>query len=177
MIFYRYRKSDGLVDIMSESSFPVDNVEYGIIEAPWVNRDSTYKYMVDDEELRQSSAEEMLAFQLKDLKAEKDAIVDRKTNQIISKGFEWDDEVFSLSSAAQLNWGQLYNLRAVKSYPYGVSLKDNSEYAFADEESVAAFYEDLSAAIEDIVESGREIKLAILAAADASALAAIEDNR
>lgn len=177
MSFYRYRKSDGLVDIMSEESFSVDNIEYGIVEAAWVNRSSPYQYMVAGDEFRQASAGEMLAFALADLKLEKNAAVDAKTQKILYNGFEWDDEIFSLSAAAQLNWGQLYMLRAVQGYPCAVSLKDNSEYAFADAESVAAFYEDLVDAIADIVESGREIKLAVLAAADAEALAAVSDER
>lgn len=102
--------------------------------------------------------------------------VDRRTDELISYGFQYNDETFSLSLAAQATWLGLKSLSALLSWPVEVSTLDSNSYSLS-LLNLNAFVGTAAATVQAHLASGRSIKLQINAAQNETELDAIEDNR
>jgi hypothetical protein len=103
--------------------------------------------------------------------------IDARTQALIASGFTFAGHVFSLSTEAQLNWTALYAARDSLTYPLSVTTDDDEEFSAPDAATLAGLCLTALATVKGQVDSGRGLKLAVLAAADASALNAILDAR
>lgn len=88
--------------------------------------------------------------------------VDTKTVHSIKRGFEFDDNVFSLSTSAQLNWNRILVM-----YSFGLlnskielSTKNNQLYVLSSER-VKDFALAYHTAIEQVLKNGRAEKMNI----------------
>jgi hypothetical protein len=114
---------------------------------------------------------------LPDIKAVRCEAIDARTQALIASGFTFAGHVFSLSTEAQLNWTALYAARDSLTYPLSVTTDDDEEFSAPDAASLAGLCLTALASVKGRVDSGRGLKLAVLAAADAAALNAILDVR
>lgn len=102
--------------------------------------------------------------------------IDDKTDELITTGFIYDNETFSTSHHAQMNWNSLRNQTGEYTWPLNISTKDNNTYSLL-QANVPAFWTELIDALADHVDSGRVLKKSIFIAADIAAVDAVVDNR
>lgn len=105
--------------------------------------------------------------------------IDIRTGELISEGFVYGANTFSLSSVAQKNWISLKVMKEAGSitYPLGVSTITNGEYLIADSTIHDVFTIAAFDATKGHVDSGRALKLSAQAAADLAALKLVVDTR
>ena len=119
---------------------------------------------------------------LDELKAKKIAAIDSKTNELISSGFEFDGDSFSMSDAAQRNWCALAAAKAngMVPYPLTISTIDEGCRQITDAETLAAFLAAHLTYQTDNTKplaSGRILKAQVTACENSGAVNAIIDNR
>lgn len=102
--------------------------------------------------------------------------IDRRTQELIRRGFTFDDEQFSLSLNAQLNWLGIKSLSEVLSFPIEVTTIDDGVYNLA-QDDVLPFVATAAATVQAYLESGRALKQLALAAEDHDALDEVVDPR
>ena len=105
------------------------------------------------------------------------ARIDNRTAALIAEGFAFDGHTFSLSYAAQMNWVALYTAKDMASYPVAVTRNDDVAYQLADQAALSTFCLTALAYVQALLSSGRDLKTAIYAASDSSAIDAITDPR
>lgn len=103
--------------------------------------------------------------------------IDLKTETLIAQGFTYDGHVFSLSSEAQINWTNLYQARALFTYPMDATTKDQDAYSIADVATVEAFYQTGLGTVQYHLDGGRVLKVAVKAATTKAEIDAVVDNR
>lgn len=116
------------------------------------------------------------ALTLSDNKASRIIEIDNRTDDIIAVGFPFDNQTFSLSLEAQMNWSGLYTFRSIFSWPMGVTTLTNTTYELA-EESLIPFIVTASTVIATAIGTGRALKIAINAATTQEELDAVVDSR
>ena len=102
--------------------------------------------------------------------------IDIKTATLISVGFTFDGETFSLSANAQRNWDSIKTSKADYSFPLDITAKDNNTYVLTNP-NVQAFWVAARDAVKAPLDSGRILKKAIFDAIDIAAVNAVIDNR
>ena len=118
-------------------------------------------------------------YSLAGLIEEKIVEIDKKTQEIIDKGFSYNGKVFSLSSNAQLNWlglklGDAENLVL---FPVSITTKFDEEYKIIDKDEMKVFYGMGLGYVKSIVDAGRDLKISAKAATSIEELNNIKDNR
>lgn len=102
--------------------------------------------------------------------------VDTKTVQLISGGFTFDGNQFSLSQAAQINWVGLKSLKSLMAWPVNITTLNDGEYALA-QANLDSFIGTGKFVVQSHLDSGRALKSQILATTTIAELDAVEDNR
>lgn len=120
------------------------------------------------------------AMQLDIAKGNKTAAIDARTREIISEGFIYDCAEFSLSVQAQQN---IVGLKVPIdmgwiTFPHKVStMDDNVEYELADATAYYNWYAAATTAIKTPYDSGRALKVQVMACTTVAEVDAIEDTR
>lgn len=88
--------------------------------------------------------------------------IDSETESMILRGFEFDNHVFSLSKAAQLNWNRILSMFSLGllSSKIEISTKNNDVYVLTSEQ-VKPFATAYHNAIESVLKHSRKQKLNI----------------
>jgi len=102
--------------------------------------------------------------------------IDLRTTQLISVGFTYDSNTFSLSTNAQTNWNNLKNNKVDFIWPVEVSTIDNNVYSLALAD-IGTFWENEKDAVNGHLDSGRSLKKSIFDAVDETAIDAVVDTR
>jgi len=102
--------------------------------------------------------------------------IDIRTGELISAGFTFDGENFSLSQNAQLNWVGLKSLETLITFPINVTTKGDGEYSLA-EANLNAFIGAGKAAVQAHLDSGRALKVQVSACVSIAEVNAVADNR
>lgn len=113
---------------------------------------------------------------IQEYKIKKITEVDAKTVQLIGQGFNFDNETFSLSQAAQINWVGLKTLESLLSWPVSITTKSDDEYQLS-QANLDSFIGAGKAVVQTNLDSGRQLKVQINAATTEAELDAIQDNR
>lgn len=105
--------------------------------------------------------------------------IDRKTQEVIGRGFTYDGNTFSLSPNAQSNWNALVSrlLSGKLTFPYNVTTDDDSEYSIQTVQSFNDFIDAVVYVVGYQIYFGRQLKLAIKAATTHEQLDSIVDTR
>jgi hypothetical protein len=119
---------------------------------------------------------------LDEAKAAKIAAIDVRTEELIRRGFTFAGKRFSMSSAAQQNWGNLASGLALGMLPFPmpVSTVDESSHILTSADDLKAFlgaYMLYQADPAQPLGSGRALKERITAAATVAEVEAIVDAR
>ena len=97
---------------------------------------------------------------LEEAKKVKESLIDLKTAQLISAGFEYDGHTFSLSPSARENWDDIWrNSSDISMYPQDpipVSAQDIPEYLLA-KEDVMAFHLVAHDKVKSELDAGRDL--------------------
>lgn len=110
------------------------------------------------------------------LKQDRIVLVDKNTQRLISEGFTFNNEMFSLSQSAQLNWLGIKVLSIGIAWPLEITTKNDTDYLL-EESDLDSFIYSAQIVIQGHIQTGRYIKQQLLDAADETELNAIEDNR
>ena len=102
--------------------------------------------------------------------------IDYKTRNLIASGFIYDGKTFSLSISAQINWNALQNQTIEFTWPVEISTIDNNKYSLI-QANIKAFWVAGKDLVKGHLDSGRNLKVSIIAAIDEIAVDAIIDNR
>jgi len=106
--------------------------------------------------------------------------IDTKTQEIISEGFDFDSQTFSLSLPAQSNWTNIKSNKAdfitLGMFPLQVSTKDSSTY-FLQEIDVDNFYFTALSKVKNAYTSGSSLKKQVFDATTIEELDLVKDNR
>jgi hypothetical protein len=102
--------------------------------------------------------------------------IDKKTEQLISQGASFDNQVFSLSISAQTNWHVLKTLQASFSWPVEISTKNSGAYSLA-EADLNNFVAAMLGTVKARLDSGRVLKVQVNAAQTKQELDSIVDSR
>lgn len=113
---------------------------------------------------------------LAQLKSKKISEIDIKTGELISGGFTFDNEQFSLSLAAQKNWLGLKVLESLVTWPVSVTTITDGEYSLS-QANLIPFMGTGQATLQANLNSGRALKIQINQAVDKEAVNAITDGR
>jgi hypothetical protein len=124
-----------------------------------------------------TDAQLLAADVLPGVKAARCDLIDARTQAIVAGGFTFAGQVFSLSTGAQLNWTALYAARDAMTYPLGVTTANDGQFSAPDSATLASLCLTALATVKGALDSGRALKLAVLAATDAAAVAAVVDSR
>lgn len=113
------------------------------------------------------------------VKEKKNKEIDQRTVELISDGFTYDGEQFSLSIEAQSNWDGLeYCVKeGYLTPPTDVSTINDGEYILADASGVHAFYQTAVGTKKARLDSGRALKQQVNDCDSITGVLAIEDNR
>jgi len=114
--------------------------------------------------------------ELEQAKIVKKKAIDDRTDQLIEEGFVYDNETFSFSKGAQLNWIGLEVKKSSLTWPVNVSTKENGEYSLA-QADLGAFTDVGMATKQAHLDSGRALKQSVNSATTVAAVEAVEDNR
>lgn len=99
--------------------------------------------------------------------------IDKKTKELISAGFTYDSETFSMSEQAQLNWKDLVNNT---SWPKDISTLDHNTYSLT-EANKDSFLTAYRAERDGLLDSGRDLQKSIFDATTKAEVDAVVDNR
>jgi len=112
-------------------------------------------------------------------KANKNLLIDNRTQELISQGFVYNGSTFSLSSNAQTNWIGLKQASSLGliSFPYDVTTKDDLQHSIIDEADLTAFYATGLGTKSAHVASGRALKILVNAETTIEGVDSIVDNR
>lgn len=113
---------------------------------------------------------------LDDNKKRKIQEIDKKTTEIISRGFIFDGHAFSLSLAAQLNWSGLVTLESLLTWPMTITTIDDGAYSLS-QANLLYFIGTGKNLITSTLDSGRTLKIAINSSTTQEELNAIIDSR
>lgn len=102
--------------------------------------------------------------------------VDRRTQEIISNGFTFDSNQFSLSIEAQINWSGLVTLESLLTWPMTITTKVDGSYLLA-QSDLLYFIGTGKTVITTTLDSGRTLKISINNATTQAELDAIVDSR
>jgi hypothetical protein len=102
--------------------------------------------------------------------------IDKRTQDIIAEGFEFDSHQFSLSLNAQINWSGLLTLQSMLTWPMAVTTFDDNEYVL-ELSNLPSFIATGKAVILNAINTGRAIKVQVNAATTLEELNAIVDTR
>lgn len=88
------------------------------------------------------------------------ADIDRKTKEVVERGFQHDGQTFSLSQEAQANWTRIkiIQLSGTLVFPVTVSTMNSDLYDIVDEPSMLAFFTALDTAIVTALAQGRALR-------------------
>lgn len=111
------------------------------------------------------------------LKTSKIAVIDAKTQELISQGFTYDSQEFSLELRDIAVWTNLMVSRTNLTYPFTVMTKNNQAYVFATSVDVEQFYQGGFDAAQAHYDSDRGLKLQVNAATTSAEIDAIADTR
>ena len=114
---------------------------------------------------------------LADYKENKKLGIDANTGVLILQGCLFEGVVFSMSSNAQRNWTALDTVRDELTYPFPVSLKDDSEFIFTDVTHYHTFSMTAMGTANAHYTSGRTLKMQIDSATTKAEVDAVEDTR
>jgi hypothetical protein len=134
-------------------------------------------------EMTQAEKDAVDAALLPDVKRARCRLVDERTTELITQGFEFPPEsgnVFSLSAEAQSNLLGLKTMASDPGFTYPVEynlLDDSGTYSIPDEATALAFYATAVATKRARLDSGTAIKNQIRAAVSETEVLAVEDNR
>lgn len=105
--------------------------------------------------------------------------IDSITQLIISGGFPFNSEQFSLSAAAQLNWVGLAtaDMQSMVTFPLSVTTINDGEYAIQSKTELAMFYGTGLGYIQAAIDSGRNLKVLVTNATTVSEIEAVIDSR
>ena len=105
--------------------------------------------------------------------------IDARTQEIISNGFQFDGQMFSLSTNAQQNWTVLMVmlLAGKLTFPFKITSKDDGSYFVQNLTDLSAFIDSAFYAVNYQLEYGRVLKAAVLAATTQTELDAVVDAR
>lgn len=131
---------------------------------------------VTNQDVLNSVVHDHIAISLSDKKAAKIIAIDERTDAIISNGFTFDGNRFSLSIQAQMNWSALFSMQSLMSFPIGVTTLDNTTYSLSFA-NLIPFIGTGMAVVKNAIGSGRALKIAADNAADQAALDAVVDSR
>lgn len=110
------------------------------------------------------------------LKQERIIFIDHRTRELISEGFEFDNERFSLSAPAQSNWLGLKTLESLLTFPVEVTTIDDKSYSITSA-NLNSFVGVAAGVKQSHLDSGRVLKVSINNALNKTSLDAITDNR
>lgn len=112
-------------------------------------------------------------------KSDKILAIDNKTQTLISAGFSYGGQIFSLSEKAQINWIGLKQSSdaGLITFPYDVTTKDDVIYSIADSTALTDFYTQGLGTVSYHLTSGRNLKDSVKAATTVAEVDAIIDNR
>lgn len=113
---------------------------------------------------------------LDDQKKERNRLIDRRTDELISLGFAFDGEQFSLSQNAQINWLALKTVENLLTWPVSVSTLQSNQYML-EEDDLDGFLGAGSGTAKAHLDSGRALKVQINDATTQEELDAVVDNR
>lgn len=113
---------------------------------------------------------------LNDNKNRKNVKIDEKTQQLISQGFMFNGEYFSLSQSAQINWLGLKILQDTIIWPLQITTKNGDIYSLV-EANLMHFLSISNATIQMHLNSGRTLKTTINKTITQTELDAIKDER
>lgn len=102
--------------------------------------------------------------------------IDDRTSALIQNGFTFDNNDFSLSIEAQINFSTWGTHASRLSYPFVVSTEDGT-YSVADAATMVNLSKAALDAIKSSIDNGNTLKAQIRSAANQTALDAIVDNR
>ena len=102
--------------------------------------------------------------------------IDLRTRQLVSVGFGFDGQVFSLSPPAQLNWTNVKSSKADFTYPLMISTLNNNEYSLSNA-NVEGFWTAGKDTLKGHLDTGRILKKSIFDAVDKAAVDVVEDDR
>lgn len=107
--------------------------------------------------------------------------IDSKTQELISRGFTFDERAFSLSDNAQRNWigiaaGIASGLYTEANFPFPLSDIQNAQYDLTWENAIS-FLDTVKNAIGNAKVSGTILKQSVLDASDQQELDLVIDNR
>lgn len=108
--------------------------------------------------------------------------IDQRTRELIDTGFLHSNTVFSLSLQAQINWNRLRmniltGVLTALDFPQQVATIDDANFSLPGLTAAAAFYANYTTTLEGRLNSGRQLKAQIAAAATKAQIDAIVDDR
>jgi hypothetical protein len=144
--------------------------------------DPAYWKIDDDKlvEMDQAEKDVVDTERLPSLKVAKDEAIDKRTGELIAKGFDYDDHHFSMSSNAQATLSAVAMEARMNdlTYPAKVSTADESvEYEIGDQPALRALYRAFNTRLRNRLQSGRTIKKEVRDATTKAELDAIVDPR
>jgi len=104
------------------------------------------------------------------------AEIDDKTVSLISEGFTFDGNVFSLSVHAQTNINTIKNNSSVFTWPLAVTTNDNNVYMLS-EANLPGYWGAAMVATKTNLDTGRSLKKLIFDATDRAGIDAVVDTR
>lgn len=122
------------------------------------------------------TSEKSISSELEAAQLLKCAEIDEKTQRLISQGFAFDGEQFSLSVRAQTNWLGLKVLENLLVFPVELTTHDDKAY-YLEQADLNAFVGTGAAIVQQYLESGRALKGQVLAAQSLAEVDAVEDLR
>lgn len=102
--------------------------------------------------------------------------IDYKTQKIISNGFTFDSNQFSLSIEAQINWSGLVTLESLLTWPMTLTTKGDGSYSLA-QANLLYFIGTGKTVITTTLDSGRTLKIAVNNSTTQAGLDAVIDSR
>lgn len=122
---------------------------------------------------------------LADLDAYKDLLykkIDKRTQELISAGFDFDNETFSMSMQAQMNWNRLRTsiltgVLTALDFPRDIATISDESYTLITITDASDFFAAHVNRLEERLRSGRQLKNQIRQATTKAEVDAISDNR
>jgi hypothetical protein len=113
------------------------------------------------------------------LKEDRNIEIDKRTDELILGGFIYNNILFGLRHADQMNWIgiKLASDSGMITFPFPVTTKDSSVYNLVSTADVAGFFGTGLSVMTSYMTGGRDIKVLINNAVDEIALNTIVDNR
>jgi hypothetical protein len=143
-------------------------------------QDGSISHFCDGVVLRPSTQAEKDAWILADYKKHKNELIDRKTRKILGKGFDFDNQTFSLSANAQLNMKILRDEVRDNLIPYGqigVTTAVNGEWKPTSRIEFLDISKDMLGYVKNVLDAGRALKVQVNATNTLSDAQAVSDDR